>query len=138
MAQDGYFFKSMGAIHPRFQTPGNAILLVTVWGALLSIWGAAAPKYFFLLLDAYVTVPSLLLNALTVRPLCPVRRTQPNLPRPYKAWGYPVLPLLFIVVILWMVASEIWKDWLSAIAGIAMVTAGIPFYFYFRKKAARL
>lgn len=134
MAQDGYFFRPMATIHPRFQTPGNAILFITVWGALLAVWGAAAPKYFFMLLDDYVTVPSLLLNALTVSAVFRLRKTRPELPRPYKAWGYPVLPLLFIVVVLWMVSHEIRQDWVSALAGIAMVSAGIPFYFYFRRR----
>lgn len=135
MAKDGYFFKPMANIHPRFGTPGNAILFVTFWGALLAIWGAAAPKYFFILLDDYVTVPSLLLNALTVSAIFVLRKTQPNLERPYRAWGYPILPLLFITMVLWMVTNEFRQDWRAALAGIGMVTAGIPFYFYFRKGA---
>lgn len=133
MAQDGYFFKAIREIHPRFQTPGNAILFVTFWGAILAIWGAAAPKYFFMLLDDYVTVPSLLMNALTVSAIFMLRRTRPDLERPYRAWGYPVLPIFFITTVLWMVGSEIYHDWKAALAGIAMVAAGVPFYYYFKK-----
>src|SRR5262249_9911878 len=95
MAQDGMFFQRFARIHPRFRTPSAAIALVTLWGALLAVWGGLDHTHFYRLLDDYVTVPSLLMNALTVGGLFVLRRTQPNLPRPYKAWGYPVLPICF-------------------------------------------
>jgi len=134
MARDGYFFALFGRVHPKFKTPGAAIGLVTLWAALLALWGGIDPKNFYRLLDDYVTVPSLLLNALTVGGLFVLRKTRPHLPRPYKAWGYPVLPMCFIAVILWMVFNEFLQDSRAALAGIVMVATGAPFYLYFRKK----
>jgi APA family basic amino acid/polyamine antiporter len=64
-----------------------------------------------------------------------LRRTQPNLPRPYKAWGYPVLPLCFIATVLWMVVNEMRQDFVSALGGFAMMAACVPFYFSIRKKS---
>jgi APA family basic amino acid/polyamine antiporter len=135
MAQSRYFFRSFGQVHPRFQTPHLSILLQMIWASLLAFWGGIDHKNFYRLLDDYVTVPSLLINALTVSALFYLRRYKPDLPRPYKAWGYPVLPLCFIVTVLWMVLNEVHQDVFAALAGIGMVAAGIPFYLYFRRYA---
>jgi APA family basic amino acid/polyamine antiporter len=136
MAQGGYFFAPFGKVHPRYQTPHMAILLQMVWASLLALWGGIDHKNFYRLLDDYVTVPSLLMNALTVSAIFYLRKKKPDLSRPYKAWGYPVLPLCFIVTVLWMVANEVRQDPHAALAGIAMVAAGIPFFLYFRQKLA--
>ena len=135
MAQSRYFFRPFGQVHPRFQTPHLSILLQMVWASLLAFWGGIDHKNFYRLLDDYVTVPSLLINALTVSALFYLRRYKPNLPRPYKAWGYPIVPWCFIVTVLWMVLNEVHQDVFAALAGIGMVAAGIPFYLYFRRYA---
>lgn len=134
MARDGYFFRPFGKVHKRFQTPSTAILLETLWGALLALWGGIDHKNFYRLLDDYVTVPSLMMNALTVSAIFILRKTKPDLPRPYKAWGYPVLPLCFMGIISWMVINEILQDRQAALAGLAMVAAGIPFFLFFRSQ----
>lgn len=134
MAQNGYFFPSFGKVHPRYQTPHMAILLQMIWASVLAIWGGIDHDNFYRLLDDYVTVPSLLTNALTVSALFYLRRKKPDLPRPYRAWGYPILPIAFILTILWMVAHEVRQAPFAACAGIAMMAAGIPFYYYFRRR----
>jgi APA family basic amino acid/polyamine antiporter len=128
MAERGDLFPAFAVVHPRFRTPSNAILFITLWAVVLALWGGIDHKHFYRLLDDYVTVPSLLINALTVFALFRLRKTQPNLPRPYKAWGYPVLPLLFILSVLWMVINEMRQDVGAAMGGIAMMAACIPFY----------
>jgi basic amino acid/polyamine antiporter, APA family len=133
MAERGDFLPAFGKVHPKFQTPHRAILLQIVWGSLLALWGGIDHRHFYRLLDDYVTVPSLLMNALTVSALFYLRRTKPDLPRPYKAWGYPILPLIFIAVVLWMVVNEIRHDAFAAMAGIGMISLGVPFYFFFRR-----
>ena len=100
---------------------------------MLALWGGVDHKNFYRLLDDYVTVPSLLMNALTVSALFYLRRTKPDLPRPYKAWGYPVLPLIFIGVVLWMVFIETRHDPAAAAAGIVMISLGMPFFLWFKK-----
>ena len=133
MAERGDFLPSFGVAHPRFQTPHRAILLQMVWASLLALWGGLDHKHFYRLLDDYVTVPSLLMNALTVSALFYLRRIKPDLPRPYKAWGYPVLPLVFILVVLWMVVHEVSHDWKSAVAGLGMISLGVPIFFFVRR-----
>jgi len=80
-----------------------------VWSTLLVLWGILDPKGFDRLLD-YVTVPSLTMNTLTVSAIFVLRRNKPNMPRPYKAWGYPVLPACFTLMIAWIVVSELRQD----------------------------
>jgi APA family basic amino acid/polyamine antiporter len=133
MAQRGDLFKCFGEVHPRYQTPHRAILLQMTWASLLALWGGLDHTHFYKLLDDYVTVPSLLMNALTVSALFYLRKTKPDLPRPYKAWGYPVLPLLFIAVVMWMVFNEARHDLFGACAGITMVSVGVPFFFLLKK-----
>jgi APA family basic amino acid/polyamine antiporter len=136
MAERGDFLASFADIHPKFRTPHRSILLQMVWASLLALWGGIDHKNFYRLLDDYVTVPSLLMNALTVSALFYLRRKKPDLHRPYKAWGYPVLPMIFIGVVLWMVFNEARGDFHAAISGIVMVALGVPFYWLFRKKTA--
>jgi basic amino acid/polyamine antiporter, APA family len=136
MAQNRYFFRPFGQVHPRFQTPHHSILLQMVWASLLAFWGGIDHKNFYRLLDDYVTVPSLILNALTVSAIFYLRAKKPDLPRPYKAWGYPGLPACFILAVLWMVYNEVRQDAIAALAGVGMVAAGIPFYLYFRRRSA--
>ncbi len=137
MAKDGYFFPSFGNVHPTFQTPARAILLEMVWASVLVIWGNLDRNGFDKLLD-YVTVPSLLMNTLTVSAIFVLRKTKPEMNRPYKAWGYPVLPACFTLMIGWIVVSELWAAPMAALAGLAIVSAGVPFYFYFRRKNTSL
>jgi APA family basic amino acid/polyamine antiporter len=134
MAQDGQFLPLFARVHPKFKTPSMAILLVTLWAVLLALWGGIDQKHFYRLLDDYVTVPSLLLNALTVSALFVLRRKAPDVPRPYRAWGYPVLPVLFIAMVLFMVAHEFHQDAQSALLGLGMVFLCVPFYLLFHKK----
>lgn len=133
MAERGDFLASFGKVHPKFQTPHRAILLQIGWASLLAIWGGLDHKHFYRLLDDYVTVPSLLMNALTVSALFYLRKTRPELPRPYRAWGYPVLPLLFIAVVLFMVGNEVKHDWKAAMAGLGMISLGVPIFYAFKK-----
>lgn len=133
MAQRGDLFPIFGRVHPRYQTPSNAILFIVMWSVVLALWGGIDHKHFYRLLDDYVTVPSLLMNALTVSALFYLRKKKPDLPRPYKAWGYPALPILFILVVLGMTARELSHDFIAGCAGIAMVAAGALFYPFFKR-----
>lgn len=134
MAQDGHFLPTFARVHPRFQTPGRSIVLVTGWAVLLCLWGGLDQTHFYRLLDDYVTVPSLLLNALTVGALFVLRRRAPHVPRPYRAWGYPVLPALFIAMVLFMIGHEFHADPHAAVAGLGMAAVGVPFYMLFKKE----
>ena len=90
MARDGVFFDTAGRIDPRRQTPRGALVLQGVWSIVLALSGT----YDRLL--TYVTFSSLAFNALTVVALLVLRRTRPSAARPYRTWGYPVTPALYL------------------------------------------
>jgi APA family basic amino acid/polyamine antiporter len=131
MAQDGLLFKRIAAVHPRFRTPGAAIVMTTLWACLLVLWGN------FDQLLVYVTFPSLLMNLLTVIALFVLRRTKPELERPYRAWGYPLVPASFVLMTGWILVNVIWKEPAEAAFGIAITCLGIPFFYFFQQRRER-
>lgn len=127
MAQDGIFFRGLARVHPRFHTPTNAIILQAVWSSVLILTGT------FDALFTYVSVIIALFSALTVGALLVLRLTKPYLRRPYKIWGYPIVPLLFIVVNLWIALATLQEKPLDALRGLGIVALGIPAYLFWSR-----
>ena len=131
MARDGVFFKRLSYIHPTFGTPSNAIILQAAWSCLLILtntWGT---------LFTYVSVIITLFSAFTVGAVLVLRWKRPELKRPYKLWGYPIVPLLFILAHLWIVwGSVIEKPW-ESLLGLFIVCLGIPAYLVWRNQLRR-
>jgi basic amino acid/polyamine antiporter, APA family len=131
MARDGVFFKRLSYIHPTFGTPSNAIILQAAWSCLLILtntWGT---------LFTYVSVIITLFSAFTVGAVFVLRWKRPELKRPYKLWGYPIVPLLFILANLWIVwGSVIEKPW-ESLLGLFIVCLGIPAYLVWQNQLRR-
>jgi APA family basic amino acid/polyamine antiporter len=128
MARDGLFFSSAGRVHPKHHTPQNALVLQGVWSAVLALSGS----YSALL--TYVTFASLAFNALTVAGLFVLRKKQPNLELPYRAWGYPVTPALYLVGATFFVIYIFAGAQRQALIGIGLVLLGLPAYLWFKRK----
>jgi APA family basic amino acid/polyamine antiporter len=138
MSCDKLFFKWTGKEHPRFFTPGNALWLHGVWACLLIISGS-----FDMLADMFTFISwvAYLMGAIGIFIL---RKKMPDAPRPYKAWGYPLVPALFIVFAFFYVVSTVWNDIagycrgevpvVNSVLGLVITAAGIPLYWYFRKR----
>jgi basic amino acid/polyamine antiporter, APA family len=123
MAQDGVLFKGLGRVHPRFGTPTSAIILQAAWTCLLLLtntWGT---------LFTYVSVVITLFSAFTVGSVIVLRYKRPELKRPYKIWGYPIVPLLFILIHLWIVWGSVKEKPFDSLVGVFIVAVGIPIYF---------
>jgi basic amino acid/polyamine antiporter, APA family len=128
MAQDGVFFNRLSRIHPIFGTPTNAIILQAIWACCLIVTGT------FGTLFTYVSIIITLFSALTVGSVIVLRWKRPELKRPYKLWGYPIVPILFIVAHLWIVwGSLVEKPWESLI-GVFIVSLGIPAYLIWQNR----
>jgi APA family basic amino acid/polyamine antiporter len=126
MARDGVLFQGLSRVHPRFETPARAIVLQAVWSCLLILtntWGT---------LFTYVSVVITLFSAFTVGAVMVLRSKRPELPRPYKLWGYPVVPLLFILIHLWIVWGSVTEKPFESLVGVFIVATGIPIYFIWR------
>jgi APA family basic amino acid/polyamine antiporter len=126
MAQDGVLFKSLSRIHPRFGTPTSAIILQAIWTCLLILtntWGT---------LFTYVSVVITLFSAFTVGSVIVLRYKRPELKRPYKVWGYPLVPLLFVLIHLWIVWGSVKEKPFESLVGVVIVAIGIPIYFVWK------
>jgi len=130
MARDGLFFRRAGVLDPVHHTPVFALGIQCAWAVLLTLSGSYND-----LLD-YVIFAVLLFYILTIAGLFVLRRTRPNLERPYRAFGYPVLPALYIgvaglieILLLLYKPNYTWP-------GLIIVLLGLPVYFVWRRKAS--
>jgi len=126
MARDGLFFRRVGEIN-RKGVPGFAIVIQGVWAVLLCLSGTYSD-----LLD-YVIFAVLIFFSLTIFAIFILRVKRPEIPRPYKAWGYPVVPALYIVITTFiMVILLIYKPNYT-FPGLVIVLLGIPVYYLWKK-----
>ncbi len=127
MAKEGLFFKKTGELN-KFQVPGFSLWIQCAWASLLCLSGT-----YSALLD-YVIFVSLLFWALTATGIFILRIKEPNLPRPYRVLGYPILPALFILLCLSICAILLITKTENSGRGLLILLIGIPFYFLIRKK----
>src|SRR5882724_13435807 len=128
MARDGVFFKRLARVHPAFGTPSSAILLQAIWACLLILTGT------FGTLFTYVSVIITLFSALTVGSVMVLRWKRPDLKRPYKLWGYPIVPILFILAHLWIVWGSVVEKPRDSLIGVFIVALGIPAYLIWQNR----
>jgi len=133
MARDGLFLPAAARVHPRYRTPAVAILAQALWSALLVLSGT------FEQLLIYTGFAVVLFSGLAVAALFFLRRGEgaparlPDGQAPYRAWGYPVAPALFVLTSFAMVLNAIHENPGPSLAGLAVIGAGIPLYFWFRR-----
>jgi len=138
MSREKMFFKSLGEIHPRYRTPGNALLIQAIWSSVLVFSGT-----FDTLTDMLIFV-SWIFYAMGAAGVFILRKKMPDTPRPYKVWGYPYIPLLFVCFASCFVIITLYVDIdayisgksqiINSVFGLFLVALGIPFYIYFEWK----
>lgn len=129
MASHGLFFRKVAELHPRFQTPMFAILLQSAWALILILfWGT------FNELISYVVFTDWIFFGLTAGCVFVLRKRQPHATRPYRTIGYPFTPLVFIATTIWFVGNTLIEKPVQAWAGLAMLSLGVPVYYYWKKK----
>lgn len=133
MANDGIFFPQIAKIHPKYSTPANAIIIQSTWAVLLIIfWGT------FENLISYVVFTDWIFFGLTAASVFIFRKKLPDVKRDYKTLGYPVTPILFILMAAWFVINTLIEKPVQAIAGLIMLGLGLPVYYYWSKKKKEL
>jgi len=125
MARDGAFFSAAARVHPTFRTPTTAILAQSLWAGVLVLTGT------FDQLVEYTGFAVVLFAGLAVTVLFVLRRREPDAERPFRAWGYPLAPLVFTGASFLIVLNAIWQSPGTSFAGLAIIAAGIPAYFLF-------
>ena len=124
MAADGRFFPPAARVHPVYRTPHVALLLTSVWSAFLTLTGGYEALF------TYVTFASVLFGTLGGAAIFVLRVRQPHLPRPYRALGYPIIPVLYVLGSFALVWNTLMERPTASIAGLGLVALGLPFYFY--------
>ncbi|MFC1562165.1 APC family permease [candidate division KSB1 bacterium] len=128
MAKDGVFFQRVADVHPRFHTPGFSILIQALWACFLTITGTFEQLFTFVM---FVTIVFWIAGVGAVFVL---RKKRPDLPRPYKTWGYPVVPALFILVSVAILFNALSERPVESLAGVGLTLIGIPVYYYWKKR----
>jgi APA family basic amino acid/polyamine antiporter len=129
LAADGLFFRSFTVVHPRFKTPANSIMLQAAWAViLLFFWGTFAN------IITYLVFMDGLFMLLVGAAVMILRRKRSDLDRPYKTLGYPLTPVVFVLITLYFLLATLIHKPVQAYAAIVCMLLGLPFYFYFRGK----
>lgn len=138
MGESGTFFSGAARVHSRYKTPGNAVLILGIWSSVLVLSGS-----FDLLADMFIFV-SWFFYGLVILGLFILRKKLPNAERPYRAWGYPVIPLVFLAFTAVYIVTTLYNDisgyrqghstMINSVFGLLLTVIGLPLYFYFRRK----
>lgn len=127
MARDGVFFRSLAAVHPRFHTPGRSLWAQSLWAIALTLSGTYEQLY------TYVVFAAVLFHAATTGAVFILRRKLPDAPRPYRVWGYPVVPALFIFASILLIANTLIEKPIESFLGLGLVALGLPAYYWWRR-----
>lgn len=128
MARDNLFFRKVGEVHHKFKTPGFAIILQAIWASLLALTGSYEQLF------TYVVFISLLFWLAATTSVFVLRKKYPDLERPYKVWGYPVVPLVFIFAMVALIFNTLISRPVESVAGLFITAFGIPVYLFWKKK----
>lgn len=126
MARDGLFFNRLGELNPRSRVPVAAIWVQAFWACVLALSGT------FDQITTSVIFALWIFFALAGASLFVLRRKLPVAPRRYRTPGYPVVPLSFVLVAVWLVINSVKAYPIESAAGMALIALGLPFYLYFR------
>lgn len=122
-ARDGLFPRSLAAIHPRFRTPAVSIVAQACIAGVFALTGQYQGLYTKVIFSEY------LFYALVTVGIFVLRRRQPDLPRPYRTWGYPLVPGVFVILAVWVLANTFRQQRSDSLWGLALMGSGIPAYY---------
>jgi APA family basic amino acid/polyamine antiporter len=129
MARDGLFFRGLAHLSPRSNVPVRAILAQSAWASVLALSGS-----YDTLTDS-VIFASWLFYGLVTASLFVFRKTMPDVPRPYRAFGFPVVPVIFSAVTAALLINTFIAAPRQALQGVVLLTAGLPFYWYWSRRS---
>ena len=126
MAQDGLLFRWFGKIHPRHRTPHRAIILQGIWSSVLVATGTYKALFTRVVYTEWVFFALLALGLILLR-------KRPGIVRGYRIWGYPVVPIIFILFSSAIVFNQIISDPTESVFGLSLVLLGLPVYYLWTK-----
>jgi APA family basic amino acid/polyamine antiporter len=130
-AREGYFFRAIARVHPRYHTPTVSILVLNAWAALLVLSGKYDDLFNLVIFASWI------LYGMTAAAVLVLRWKRPEMARPYRTVGYPFVPVLFIIgAAILLTTTAFQKPW-ESLKGIGLIVLGLPFYFYWKKQISR-
>ena len=132
MARDRYFFRALAEVHPRFHTPSVAIIVQAILSITLLLLGGNFRQLFSLAIFA-----EWLFYMIAGSTVIVFRRREPNAERPYRMWGYPLVPLLFVLTSAVLLYYTFTDNLVNSAAGLLVILAGIPVFLYFSRRRLR-
>jgi len=131
MARDKVFFKKIATVHPKFLTPHVSIIALGIWSIILSLSGTFEQLFTYVIFGQWIFL------GLTVAATVVLRKKKPDLPRPYKTWGYPITPIIFILAALFISLNSLLNQFRNALAGLIIIFLGLSPYIYWKVKRTR-
>ena len=128
MAEDGLFFRSLARVDPKYRTPVACLWAQTAWSLVLTLSGSYSQLY------TYAIFAGIVFHVMIAAAVFVLRRTRPDAPRPYRTWGYPVVPALFILACLLLIGNTLKESPFESLAGLGLVALGLPAYWMFRRR----
>ncbi|MCK7524686.1 MAG: amino acid permease [Ignavibacteriales bacterium] len=124
MSRNNMFIKSLDKIHPRYATPHTSLVAQGLWSCLLVLSGT------FDTITDYVMFASWLFYMLGAYGVIVLRKKMPDVPRPYKVWGYPYTPMIFVIFSFLFLVNTLVSDYENAAMGLLLILLGLPFYYW--------
>jgi APA family basic amino acid/polyamine antiporter len=130
MAKDRLFFTGLAKLS-KAHVPVRSLIVLAIWSSVLALSGS-----YDVLTDMAIFA-LVMFYALTAGAIFIQRRRNPDEARPYRTWGYPVVPVLFIAICTWLILTTIWNSPKQSAIGLALVALGLPVYLYWRRTVTR-
>ena len=127
MARDNRFFKQAAFIHPKFQSPANALIIQGIWACILTFSGT------FNQLITYIIFASWIFYGMSAGAVIILRKKKPDMDRPYKTPFYPWIPIIFILFAIFLTVNTILEAPRDAAIGTGIILGGLPLYYYWKK-----
>jgi APA family basic amino acid/polyamine antiporter len=131
MAEDGLFFRSLSRIDPVTHVPARSLWAQSLWAVVLTLSGSYSQLY------TYSVLVTVLFHVLAGAAVFVLRRTRPGTPRPYRVWGYPLVPISFLAAMLVLLINTVAERPVESLLGLGLVALGLPTYVWLRRSNPR-
>jgi APA family basic amino acid/polyamine antiporter len=130
LARDGLFFKSLAHVSPRTHVPVRSLIVLAFWASVLALSGS------FDTLTDYAIFALTLFYALVAASVFVFRKRMPDAERTYRVWGYPFVPIIFLIVSTWLIVQTISNHPRQSGIGLALILLGLPVYWLMARRSS--
>jgi APA family basic amino acid/polyamine antiporter len=137
MARDGLFFSKLSWVHPKYKTPNNSLYAQAIWASLLILFASRAGWKSYEAIIDYFSFTSSIFNILTFASVFVLRRQAPDLPRPYRTWGYPYTLILILLIEAMFLVFTLVTSFIPSLLGVLLTSTGLLYYKFVLPDSAK-